>query len=175
MQEAALEIDSLSCFEKFEMPLLRYSYALLEDQKLAKEVVKETFMLFLNMASEATSPKTWLYRTTLNLSLKKIKSRKLAKTKDRQQQLSFFDEVRNSESPDLEIEFGKNVKLLRAIHFLESLPPQYKKILKMKFEDNLSFIQISSDLNLTAQQISVKMGKMTRDLNDVLHEEGIFK
>ena len=58
---------------------------------------------------------------------------------------------------------------------MESLPPQYKKILKMKFEDNLSFIQISSDLNLTAQQISVKMGKMTRDLNDVLHEEGICK
>ena len=141
-------------FAALESPLLAYARRLLGNPSVAEDVVQEAFMKLHVRFNEVRQPQPWLYRAVHNLAV------------DYQRQanriVSFGDDARDKENttaaasgdemadpqpiPDEQIARWEGIGLVRLV--LETLDDRSKEIIRMRFDEDLSYIEIGERMGL---------------------------
>lgn len=142
-------------FTALESPLLAYARRLLGDFSTAEDVVQEAFMRLHSQFSEVRQPQPWLYRTVHNLVVNhQRRSNRLTLLGDESKAeeentaaAAGGDEMADSQPmPDEQIARWEGIGLVRLV--LETLDDRSKQIIRLRFDDDLSYQEISDRLGL---------------------------
>jgi RNA polymerase sigma factor (sigma-70 family) len=155
VQVRAGKIDGAQMEEilkRFERPLLQYAARILGDTDRARDVVQETFVKLQqeNRTELDHSPTKWLFTVCRNGALNICRKEK---------RMTYLDhellEMRESEQPapyeNLEAKEASGF-LLR---ILNTLPPRQQELLQLKFQNDLSYQQISEITELSVSNVGV--------------------
>lgn len=139
--------------DKYQKPLYYHVLKMVKNHEQVEDIVQESFMkAFSNLSSYNTNYafSTWLYRITTNhtidyLRKKKLKTRSIdepVKAKDGEMQ---FQVVGNSETDRKIIRKERKQILTDAIL---NLPDKYREVIEMRHLEELSYQEISDQLDL---------------------------
>lgn len=138
-------------FATLESPLLGYALRLLGDFPRAEDAVQEAFMKLHAQFAEVREPRPWLYRTVRNLALNQ--RRQSAKVVPLPQPDG--EETRETADPqplpDELFARQEGIRLVRSS--LKALDGRTREIVRLKFEDNLSYRQIGERTGLSATNV----------------------
>ena len=159
-------------FEKLEKPLMIYAYQTLRDKEEARDMVQEAFVRFFKKAKEVKQPKAWLYRTTRNLCISHIRKHGRVQTIGEEEQMDFLDSSeRDEKNPAVQLESKEAQGRVR--HALSILPDDLRELLHLKFEEKLSYREISVKSGLSVSNVGYKLHKVIKDLTIDMKTEGL--
>jgi len=139
--------------QKYEKPLFFHVYKMIKDQNQVEDIVQEAFMkAFKNLESYDTSYafSTWLYRITTNHTIDFLRKKKLKTT-------SIHNPIKTKEG-EMEIEISGERQTDRDIirkerkqiinNAIQNLPDKYRVVIEMRHLQELSYQEISKELDL---------------------------
>ena len=140
--------------EKYETPLYYHLLKMVRDKEQVRDLVQEAFMkAFDNLESYNTNYafSTWLYRITTNHTIDYLRKKKLHTTS--------IDEPVKTKEGEMTIQLedehsGTDRKIIRKqrseiIHeAIEDLPDKYRVVIKLRHFEELSYDEISEQLDL---------------------------
>jgi len=143
-----------SLMEKYETPLFFHLLKMVKDKEQVRDLVQEAFMkAFDNLQSYNTNYafSTWLYRITTNHAIDYLRKKKL--------QTTSIDEPVKTKEGEMNIQLedehsGTDRKIIRKqrsdiIHeAIEDLPDKYRVVIKLRHFEELSYDEISEQLDL---------------------------
>ncbi len=161
-------------FETLESPLLSYALRLAGERAAAEDIVQESFVRLHAQFDEVRQPRRWLYRTVHNLALN---HRRAA------QKIVPFNSP-DSESggpgperpdpqplPDEQIARWENIGLVRLS--LETLDERNRELIRLKFNEGLSYKEISARTGLTVGHVGYLLHHALKALADELARNGV--
>jgi RNA polymerase sigma-70 factor (ECF subfamily) len=144
------EMDAL--LQRFERPLLQYATRILGDCDRARDVVQETFVKLQqeNRTELDHAPAKWLFTVCRNGALNICRKEK---------RMTYLDqellETRESEQPAP----AETLEAKEARGFLQkilgTLPPRQQEVLQLKFQNDLSYQEISEITELSVSNVGV--------------------
>jgi RNA polymerase sigma factor (sigma-70 family) len=146
-------IEEVFC--ALESPLLAYARRLLGSPSVAEDVVQEAFMKLHMQFSEVRQPQPWLYRTVHNLVVDhQRQSNRLVAFGDEAKgggenasAVAGGDEIADPQQiPDEQIARWEGIGLVRLV--VETLDDRSKEVIRMRFDEDLSYIEIGERLGL---------------------------
>ena len=141
-------------FAALESPLLSYARRLLGDLSAAEDTVQEAFMRLHSQFRQVQAPQPWLYRTVHNLAVDYL--RRAHKTvplgvtgnDDATASMELCDPQL---LPDEQIARWEGIGAVRLV--LETLDPRSREVIRLRFDDDLSYKEISSRTGLTVGHV----------------------
>ena len=112
--------------------------------------------------------KTWLITISKNIHIDLVRKRKssISNTMDRNEEDDFYDVIDESPSPEDKLITEQNLaKLLRDI---KKLKPHYQEVLNLRYFQELSYNEISEQLNEPINNIKVKLLRAKKLLADII-------
>lgn len=112
--------------------------------------------------------KTWLITISKNIHIDLVRKRKssISNTIDRHEEDDFYDVIDESPSPEDKLITEQNLaKLLRDI---KKLKPHYQEVLNLRYFQELSYNEISEQLNEPINNIKVKLLRAKKLLADII-------
>ena len=112
--------------------------------------------------------KTWLITISKNIHIDLVRKRKssISSTVDRDEEDDFYDVIDESPSPEDKLITEQNLaKLLRDI---KKLKPHYQEVLNLRYFQELSYNEISEQLNEPINNIKVKLLRAKKLLADII-------
>ncbi len=154
-------------FEQEESALLRYAYGFVKRREVAEEVVQEAFMKLHQLWDEVLRPKSWLYKAVRNIALNQIR-------KSKRETLS--DEVGDDAGdenvmPDNQLNRLEAVSAMRLL--MADLGKKDRELVKMKFEDEMSYSVISEKLEMGVGNVGYRLHHVLKGLAEGLKRKGI--
>ncbi len=154
-----------------ESALLIYAQKLVNhDTETSEDIVQEAFMrLHANFAS-VQQPKAWLYRTVHNLAMDHLRSgRKIVPLT--------VEYAEGAEAPDLQPLPDEHLERMETIGqtrlCLDELDGRYRELLRLKFDENLSYKEISTRMNLTISNVGYLLHHAMKEMADALDRAGV--
>src|SRR5436190_22379822 len=155
VQARAVKIDGAemdALLRRFERPLLQYATPILHDSERARDVVQETFVKLqqANRTELDHAPAKWLFTVCRNGALNICRKEK---------RMTYLDqevlEAHQSEqpAPDENLEAKETSGFL--LRILNTLPPRQQEVLQLKFQNDLSYQQISEITELSVSHVGV--------------------
>jgi len=141
-------------FSVLESPLLSYALRLLRERAPAEDVVQEAFMKLHAQFAEVREPRRWLYRTVHNLALNQLRqSNKIVPLEQPGQgETSTRPDLADPEPlPDEQIVRWEGIGLVRLS--LASLDERSREVVRLKFDEDLSYKEISERTGLTTSNV----------------------
>ncbi len=161
-------------FAALESPLLGYAMRLLGDASQAQDVVQEAFMKLHTQFDQVREPRRWLYRTVHNLALnQRRQARKIV-------QLQPATEAGTAAEPDFpdpdplpdeHIARWESIGLVRLS--LEALDERSRLVVKLKFNEELSYKEISERTGLTVGHVGYLLHHALKAVADELARTGV--
>jgi len=152
----------------YEGPLLRYAARLSNgDMERARDAVQDTFIRLCRQEQEKVADHLapWLYRVCRNRVLE------LRRKEDR---MSPLDDqtlaVHAAEGPDPADRARQHDSLAAVMSLLGELPPNQQEVVRLKFQDELSYKEISSVTGLTVSNVGFLLHTAIRRLRDGLRQ-----
>ena len=168
--------SKLVWFEELQKPLLSFADGMLKDVEESKEIVKESFLRFFKETASIRYPKAWLYTTTRNLCVSRLrKKQRLISTDQDNGQLDFFSDSSENDQEDPREKMEKEEKIFRVKHAVSLLPEEIQDLLKMKFEKRMSYLGIADKLGISVGNVGFKLHKVIYQLSIELKEENILE
>ena len=139
-------------FDALESPLLAYARRLVGNASVAEDVVQEAFMKLHMQFSEVRQPQPWLYRAVHNLAVdhQRRANRHVAIAEPGREASATEangDELTDSQPiPDEQIARWEGIGLVRLV--LETLDDRSKEVVRMRFDEDLSYIEIGERMGL---------------------------
>jgi len=163
-------------FTALESPLLSYALRLVGQLSVAEDMVQEAFMKLHGNFAEVREPRRWLYRTVHNLALNhrrdSIKIVPLNPSPDEGENNS--TEIADSQLlPDEKIIRLEGIGLVRLS--LETLDERSRELIRLKFNDDLSYKQISERTGLKTGHVGYLLHHALRAIADELAKSGVLK
>jgi RNA polymerase sigma factor (sigma-70 family) len=162
-------------FTALEAPLLHYALRLIGERGPAEDMVQEAFMKLHTQFEEVREPRRWLYRTVHNLALNHRRdSAKLVSLTPSSDQSGSSDASDPSDPqplPDEQIARWENIGLVRLS--LESLDARSRELLRLKFNDELSYQQISERTGLKISHVGYLLHHALKAIADELAKTGV--
>jgi RNA polymerase sigma-70 factor (ECF subfamily) len=141
-------------FAALESPLLSYALRLVGERALAEDTIQEAFMKLHAQFAEVREPRRWLYRTVHNIALnhrrqgsKIVPLTNPADGATGMAQLSVHDTTDPEPLPDEQIIRWEGIGLVRLS--LSALDERSREVVRLKFDEDLSYKQISERTGLT--------------------------
>lgn len=134
----------------FEKPLTRYAAHITCDTERAREVVQDTFLQLCRQkpAQIRTHLAQWLYTVCRNRALDvRRKERRMTGISDAQLQLQPHS------GPELSAALEKEEQFSTVLKILNTLPANQQEVLRLKFQGDLSYAEISRATNLTVTNV----------------------
>ncbi len=162
-------------FAALESPLLRYAGRLLNDHEMAQDTVQEAFLRLHAQFHQVREPRPWLYRTVHNLALNH--QRRIVK-------LQPLDPARDTDAPaatepadarplpDEQIARQEGVGLVQSS--LKSLDARSRELLRLKFNDDLSYKEMSARTGLTIGHVGYLLHHALKNLASELARRGLI-
>ena len=157
-------------FEKLERPLMIYAYQTLNDREEAMDMVQEAFTRFFKEEKKVREPKAWLYRTTRNLCISHLRKHGRLSMIGEEEQMDFFDDsgVREDDPAKKMEKRGPG----SCPHAISMLPDDLRELIKMKFDQKMSYKEISKKSGLSVSNVGYKLHSVIKDLAVEMKAEG---
>ena len=146
-------VDDLTVLlRRFELPLLQYTTRILGDRDRARDVVQETFVELQRSPRRQLdqAPAKWLFTVCRNRALNICRKEK---------RMTYLDEeiLEKYESqdpaPNERIEREEASGFL--LEIVATLPPRQQEVLQLKFQNDLSYQEISEITRLSVSHVGV--------------------
>jgi len=167
-------------FAALESPLLTYALRLVGDRNMAEDLVQEAFMKLHSQFAEVREPRRWLYRTVHNQALNhrrdtsKIVPLAPAEDKSHLSQPSYSAEASDDAPlPDEQIARLEGIGLVRLS--LETLDERSREIIRLKFNEDLSYQQISEVTGLKTGHVGYLLHHALKAIAEELAKSGVVK
>ena len=158
-------------FEKLEKPLMIYAYQTLNDREEAMDMVQEAFTRFFKEEEKVREPKAWLYRTTRNLCISHLRKHGRMKTIGEEEQMDFLEgSIDRDAHPAKQMERKEAHGRVR--HALTMLPADLRELIRMKFDEKMSYKEISEKSGLSVSNVGYKLHTVIKDLAVDMKAEG---
>ncbi len=155
-------------FDNWYEPLCRYAFSILRNRDEAEEVVQKTFCKLWDQHETLdikSSINSYLYRIVHNDSLNQIQQI----TSHKEHNLNFISTV-NTEVNSTQ-ETIESSELQKAIEIaMEKLPPQCKRVFELSRNEQLSYTEISKELNISTNTVENHISKALKLLRVELIE-----
>jgi RNA polymerase sigma-70 factor (ECF subfamily) len=161
-------------FAALESPLLSYALRLVGERGVAEDMVQDAFMKLHAQFDEVREPRRWLYRTVHNLSLNhrrradKIVPLDLPAQDDA---LPAPDPADPQPLPDEQIARWEGIGLVRLC--LETLDDRDRELIRLKFNEGLSYKDISARTGLTIGHVGYLLHHALKAVADELAKNGV--
>lgn len=152
----------------YEAPLLGYAHSLLHDLDRARDVVQDTFIRLCQQDVEKVREnlKSWLFTVCRNRSLDLIRKDK---------NLQPMDDVRwqHLAGPELQPDqlCDREERLAQVMKFLNRLSANQREVILLKFQQGLSYQEISQLTGLTQGNIGFLIHTGLKRLREMLPKE----
>jgi RNA polymerase sigma factor (sigma-70 family) len=140
-----------SALRQYEGPLLAYAYSILQDLELARDVVQDTFIKLYEQDTHEwqTGLKAWLYTVCRNRSIDIIrKERRLVALDD-----AWADMRADEATPDPREAAAQRETHAEIAQLIEKLPTQQREVIRLKFQADLSYKEISDITGYSATNV----------------------
>ncbi len=169
MSEDHIKIQGIfmKSYEENSDALFRYCYFQTSNKEVATDILQDTFTktwIYLSEGNEVDNLKAFLYKVAKNLIIdhrRKKKAHSLEAITDTGVDFPDVDEEeRATENFDKEFVVAK----------LEKLDPDDREILSMRYINEMSIREIGDTLDMTANNVSVKIHRATQKMKKVLED-----
>jgi RNA polymerase sigma-70 factor (ECF subfamily) len=161
-------------FVALESPLLTYARRLLGDFAVAEDIVQEAFMKLHTQFHQVRQPQPWLYRAVHNLAVdhqrraNKIVSLDPSPGEDGAPPNDAAD---SQPMPDEQIARWEGIGLVRLV--LETLDPRSRELVRLRFDDDLSYKEISARTGLTVGHVGYLLHHALKSMAIELSNTGV--
>ena len=171
------ECDTIAeLFAALESPLLAYALRLTGDLSVAEDVFQEAFMRLHTQFDEVREPKRWLYRTVHNLAVNHLRDANKIVPLDLSREADEAMGTDNTDPqplPDEQIVRLEGIGLVRLS--LEILDPRSRELIQLKFNEELSYKEISVRTGLSTGNVGYLLHHALKAIADELAKNGIVK
>lgn len=154
-----------SALERFEAPLTRYAFGITGDLERARDVVQDTFLRLCSETPEHLDGRVapWLFKVCRNraLDVRKKEARTLSLEDGRSESWQSPDPIPSAE---LEAKEGLN----RVLALLTTLPENQREVIRLKFQNELSYREISEVTGLSTSNVGFLIHRGLRSLREKL-------
>lgn len=162
-------------FLALEGPLLCYAERLVRDADLAQDIVQEAFLQLCRHVAEVDAPRRWLYRTVHNLGLNHLRAMRrivpLAAAADPGGEP--MDASPDPQPlPDEQLARWEGIGLVRL--GLEALDPRSREVVRLKFQEGLSYREIAGRTGLTVGNVGYLLHHAVKSLAADLSRAGLI-
>jgi RNA polymerase sigma factor (sigma-70 family) len=165
--EPAVRPTLTGLFETEESPLLRYAFGVVGRREVAEEIVQEAFMQLHRHWESVETPRGWIYRSVRNLALNHLRDHRREQI-DSEAGVTSVDE---REAPDAELARMEAVGYLKTL--IEELDVEDRQLVRLKFDEHLSYGAISERTGLTAGNVGYRLHHLLKGLSESLRRVGI--
>jgi RNA polymerase sigma-70 factor (ECF subfamily) len=160
-------------FTALESPLLSYALRYTGDLALAEDVVQEAFMKLHVEFDQVQQPQRWLHRTVHNLALNQRRNagRTVSLNAPGDEQNSAADCADPTSFPDEQIIRLEGIGLVRL--GLEALDDRSRELIRLKFNDELSYKQIAERTGLTVGNVGFILHHALKTIAAELAKTGV--
>src|SRR5438477_12342142 len=159
-------------FAALESPLLGYALRYVGEINLAQDMVQEAFMQLHTRFHHVREPRRWLYRTIHNLALnQRRRSDKIVPLNPPEEDSSVADTADPQPLPDEQIARWERIGLVRLS--LETLDDRSRELIRLKFNEDLSYKEISARTGLTVGNVGYLLHHALKDIADELARKGV--
>ena len=163
-------------FTALESPLLSYSLRLAGDSGVAEDIVQEAFMKLQAQFNEVREPRRWLYRTVHNLALnhRRQAGKIVPLNLPGEDGAPYNNDTADPQPlPDEQIARWEGIGLVRLS--LESLDDRSRELIRLKFNEDLSYKEISACTGLTVGHVGYLLHHALKAVADELAKNGVVK
>ena len=161
-------------FTALESPLLSYALRLSGDLSAAEDIVQETFVRLHSQFDQVREPRRWLYRTAHNLALNHRRQAGKIVPLDlpaAQGAPPAPDPADPQPLPDEQIARWEGIGLVRLS--LESLDARSRELVRLKFNEELSYQEISARTGLNLGHVGYLLHHALKAIADELARNGV--
>jgi RNA polymerase sigma factor (sigma-70 family) len=144
--------DMPALLRRFELPLLQYATRILRDSDRARDVVQETFVELQRGKRQQVdhAPAKWLFTVCRNRALNICRAEK---------RMTYLDEEVLGREPSQDPLPNEHIERAEASGFLlriiATLPARQQEVLQLKFQNDLSYHEISEITKLSVSHVGV--------------------
>ncbi len=161
-------------FLALESPLLSYARRLSPNIDMAEDIVQEAFVRLHHQFDHVHTPRSWLYRTVHNLALNRERdATKIAPLPDSEggEAYNIAELTDPQPLPDEQIARWEGVGLVRLN--LKNLDSRSQELIRLKFDEDLSYKQISERTGLTVSNVGYLLHHLLKSLVADLTKAGL--
>lgn len=154
--------------ERFEGPLTRYAASITGDADRARDVVQDTFVRLCGEDPARLNGKLteWLFTVCRNRALD------VQRKENRMSALTEIDlETRASEEPSPAAQAEQRESASKVLRLLESLPPNQRDVVRLKFQNGLSYQEISAVTGLSVTNVGFLIHTGLKTLRQQMQKE----
>lgn len=148
---------------RFELPLLQYATRIIGDREGARDVVQETFVQLQRAPRRQVdpAPAKWLFTVCRNRALNVCR-------KERRMMYLADDILERRQAPDVgpveHLEQKEAGGFL--LQIIGTLPPRQQEVLQLKFQNDLSYQEISDITHLSVSNVGVMIHNALKTLRE---------
>lgn len=161
MSDALAELDFPELLRRFELPLLQYATRITGDRDRARDVVQETFVELQRSRRQQLdhAPAKWLFTVCRNRALNVCRKEK---------RMTYLDhellETRQGDEPAPFEKLEQKEATGFLLRIVATLPPQQQEIVQLKFQNDLSYQEISEITKLSVSHVGVLLHNALKTL-----------
>jgi RNA polymerase sigma factor (sigma-70 family) len=162
--------EFLAAYDSYAEAIYRHCFFRVFSAQRAEELTQETFLKtweYLGDGKEIQNIRAFLYRVASNLIIDDSRKKK-------EESLEYVLEKNPSLDPisDGEEEMGRKLELKEIMAVLNKLPRDTREILTFRFVDDLDPKDIAEILNISPNNVSVRLNRATKVLREALNKNG---
>jgi len=159
-------------FAALESPLLSYAFRLVGELSVAEDMVQEAFMKLHAQFEKVREPRRWLYRTVHNQALNlRRQTNKIVPLDTQENTPAATDATDPQPPPDEQIAHWEGIGLVRLS--LEALDERSRELVRLKFNEGLSYREISSRTGLKVGYVGYLLHHALKSIADELAKLGV--
>lgn len=160
-------------FEAKESALLLYAQRLTGSVEAAEDVVQEAFMRLHREYAQVRQPVPWLYRTVHNLAVNHARTQqKQAPWPAQESDSAEWDIADDTPLPDEQLARMEAIGQTRLC--LAMLNDRQRELLRLKFEEGLSYKEIGARMNLNVGHVGYLLHHALKELAAALKQSGVL-
>ena len=156
--------------EQHEAPLLRYCRSLIGDVERSRDLVQETFVRLCRQDESEISDrlKNWLFKVCRNLAIDHLRREgKMQSTSVGEWEYEGPEMATRQKNPQEQSEVSDS--FAHVMKFIGALPTNQQEVLRLKFQNSMSYKEISAVTGLTISHVGVllhtALGTLRKKLN----------